>query len=256
MPNKALGQHWLRDRTILKEIAAQGKLGPDDTVLEIGPGPGGLTSVLLAQAGRVVSVEFDPEVARKLPGQFPGKNLEVVQGDILEYDLGKLPSGYKVVANIPYYITKKIIQNFVRAANQPEVMVLLVQQEVAQKYAAVAGDLTLQAVELQLTYDVHVSTRVPKTYFTPVPAVDSQVLVCTKIHVDKNAYIDNKSILRVARAGFASPRKKLRTTLSSGLGISRELVEATLRQIGASPDVRAQDLSVADWAKLADILAA
>ena len=109
-PNKQLGQHWLRDRTVLARIADYAELTSRDTVLEIGPGLGTLTAILLRQAGRVVSVEFDAELARKLPGQFPGTNLQVVAGDILQYDTSQLPAGYKVVANVPYYITSKIIQ--------------------------------------------------------------------------------------------------------------------------------------------------
>ena len=105
-PKKELGQHWLRDPEILAEIAEAAELGKNDVVLEIGPGLGTLTSRLLARAQRVVAVEFDGGLARKLPGQFPGKNLEVINEDILQFDLNQLPAGYKVVANVPYYITR------------------------------------------------------------------------------------------------------------------------------------------------------
>ncbi|NCU30215.1 ribosomal RNA small subunit methyltransferase A [Candidatus Saccharibacteria bacterium] len=255
MPNKFLGQHWLRDRPILELIVADANLSRDDTVLEIGPGLGTLTSVLLKYAGSVVAVEFDVEVARKLPGQFPGKNLLVVPGDILTYDLGNLPVGYKVVANIPYYITKKIIQSLVRAGNSPENMVLLMQQEVAEKYAASQGELTLPAIELQLSYDVHVSTRVPKMYFIPQPKVDSQVLVCTKKQMRDIAELDKQRILHIAQIGFSSPRKKLRSSLSGGLSIDKSKLEQILHNAVIDPGLRAEDLSISDWVRLADILA-
>ena len=109
-PKKSLGQHWLRDRDVLAHIADCAELDDSDTVLEIGPGLGTLTSELLRRSNRVVAVEFDEELARKLPAQFPGKNLEVIQSDILGFDLTTLPADYKVVANVPYYITSKIVQ--------------------------------------------------------------------------------------------------------------------------------------------------
>ena len=109
--NKSLGQHWLKDPEVLTDIADAADLTPDDTVLEIGPGLGTLTSRLLARAKNVVAVEFDEALARKLPAQFPGKNLEVINQDILAFDSSNLPAGYKLVANVPYYITSKTIKD-------------------------------------------------------------------------------------------------------------------------------------------------
>ena len=130
---KSLGQHWLKDPDVLADIADAAELTDDDTVLEIGPGLGTLTSRLLARAGRVVAVEFDKDLARKLPAQFPGKNLEVINQDILQFDTTKLPQDYKAVANVPYYITSKIIQLLSESPNPPKTMVLLVQKEVAER---------------------------------------------------------------------------------------------------------------------------
>ena len=115
---KSLGQHWLKDPDMLAAIADAAALTPDDTVLEIGPGLGTLTSRLLARAGRVTAVEYDADLARKLPGQFPGKQLTVVHEDILQFDLSQLPTGYVVVANVPYYITSKIVQKLLTAENK------------------------------------------------------------------------------------------------------------------------------------------
>ena len=120
MPNKSLGQHWLKDPDVLSDIADLAELTTSDTVLEVGPGLGTLTSRLLARAGRVVAVEFDAELARKLPGQFPGKNLEVIHQDILKFDPTNLPIDYKVVANVPYYITSKIIKHLSESPNPPK----------------------------------------------------------------------------------------------------------------------------------------
>ena len=134
--NKSLGQHWLKDRLILEAIADSVHITPESTVLEIGPGLGTLTSVLLSRAQAVVTVEYDTSLAAKLPAQFPGKNLEVINTDFLTFDLSKLPPRYVVVANIPYYITKKIVHHLVRAQHPPEAMSLLVQKEVAEKLSS------------------------------------------------------------------------------------------------------------------------
>jgi 16S rRNA (adenine1518-N6/adenine1519-N6)-dimethyltransferase len=149
-PKKSLGQHWLRDVDVLAHIADSAELAENDTVLEIGPGLGTLTSVLLRRSKKVIAVEFDEDLARKLPGQFPGKDLEVIQSDILSFDLSTLPAGYKVVANVPYYITSKIVQLLMTAENRPDIAVLLVQKEVAERLAAEPGDMSILAVSSQL----------------------------------------------------------------------------------------------------------
>ena len=173
MPNKSLGQHWLKDREILAAIADEAKLTATDTVLEIGPGLGTLTSELLRRAERVVAVEFDGELARKLPSQFPGKNLEVFNQDILQFDLSQLPPNYKVVANVPYYITSKIVEKLVCAKNKPSRAVLLVQKEVAQRIAARPGDMSLLALSAQMYATARLGTEVNREYFTPPPKIMS-----------------------------------------------------------------------------------
>ncbi len=250
MPNKSLGQHWLKDRLMLEAIADSAELSLDDTVLEIGPGLGTLTSSLLSRAKRVVAIEYDTDLARKLPGQFPGKNLEVVPGDILDYDLDQLPAGYVVVANVPYYITAKIMQRLVRAGNQPDRIIVLVQQEVAEKIAAQPGTMTPLTIELQCDYNIHLGIRVPKMYFTPPPKVNSQVVICKKLHVDKNAQFDKKQLMKLVHAGFSSPRKMLRSSLAGGLDIPKQDIEQLLVAAGVDENLRAQDLSLYEWQQI------
>lgn len=252
MPNKRLGQHWLKDPVVLSRIADCAELTPEDTVLEIGPGLGTLTSILLRRAKAVIAVEYDAALAGKLPGQFPGKQLEVVNADFLQFDLSVLPKGYKVVANVPYYITQKIIEKFLHADNQPESMALLIQKEVAEKLNEGSEHLTAITVKLQWQYDVQLGTRVQKEYFIPPPKVDSQVIICKKQHMDKNVYMDLPQLYRVVDAGFSAPRKKLRTALAGGLGVSKEAAEAICRQAGVNADVRPGDVSVNAWATLAE----
>ena len=251
MPKKELGQHWLKDRDILAAIADDAELLPDDTVLEIGPGLGTLTSELLRRAGRVVAVEFDPDLARKLPGQFPGKNLQVVHEDILQFNLGSLPAGYKVVANVPYYITSKIIEKLMTAKNKPSLVVILVQKEVAERVAAGPGDMSILAISAQVFAKARLGVEVPREYFTPPPKVDSQVVILETLAAPLVAPEDEKAFFRVVKAGFAARRKKLRSSIAAGLAISKPAAEELLRHATINPDSRAEDLSIDDWLRLA-----
>lgn len=253
--NKSLGQHWLKDRDVLAHIAECAELTTDDTVLEIGPGLGTLTSELLRRCDKVVAVEFDSELARKLPSQFPGKNLEVVTSDILSFDLATLPAGYSVVANVPYYITSKIIQLLMTADNKPRIAVLLVQKEVAQRLAAQPGNMSILAVSAQLFADVWLGDIVPAELFTPPPKVDSQVVILRTRSTPFLTDVDEKDFFRVVKAGFSSKRKKLRSSLSGGLKITKPEVEAILAKAEINPDLRAEALALEDWVRLTRIVA-
>ena len=254
-PNKSLGQHWLRDREVLADIADEAQLTPEDAVLEIGPGLGTLTSELLRQAGRVVAVEFDPALARKLPGQFPGKDLTVIHEDILQFDLSSLPAGYKVVANVPYYITSKIVQRLMTSANRPTMSVLLVQKEVAERLAATPGDMSILAISAQVYAEVRMGAVVPAELFTPPPKVDSAVVVLQTRPVSLIDGLDERVFFRVVKAGFSVRRKKLRSSLSGGLGLAKSDIETLLAAAAISPDARAEDLSIADWRRLVEVYA-
>lgn len=247
---KELGQNWLRDRGMLEAIADEADLSTGDTVLEIGPGLGTLTSELLRRAGKVVAVEFDDELATKLPSQFPGKNLTVINQDILSYDLDQLPTGYKVVANVPYYITSKIIEKLTTAPNSPSIIVVLVQKEVAERIAAHPGKMSILAVSAQIFAKTRLGVEIPRQFFTPVPKVDSQVVVLEMRDRPLVSVNDQKIFFRVIKAGFVSKRKKLRSSISAGLAISKPDAEQLLRQAGIDPDLRAEDLSIDDWIRL------
>lgn len=252
-PNKSLGQHWLKDRSVLAHIADSADITADDTVLEIGPGLGTLTSELLRRAGKVIAVEFDDDLARKLPAQFPGKNLEVITSDILSYDLSVLPKKYIVVANVPYYITSKIVQMLMTAENKPRTAVLLVQKEVAERLAATPGRMSILAVSAQVFADVTLGDKVPATFFTPPPKVDSQVVILKTRTTPFLMGVDEKDFFRIVKAGFSSKRKKLRSSLSGGLKIDKVTVESMLEQAGVSPDSRAEALSLDDWVRLTQV---
>lgn len=249
--NKSLGQHWLKDQTILSDITNLAEIKATDTVLEIGPGLGTLTSHLLRSAKKVIAVEFDSELARKLPAQFPGKNLEVINADILNFDLSTLPAGYKVVANVPYYITSKIVQKLMTASNKPSQVVLLVQKEVAERIAAGPGDMSILAISAQVFAQATLGPVVPAEYFTPPPKVDSQVVILTTRAQPLFGTIPEKEFFRLVRAGFAAPRKKLRSSLAAGLGISKDEALARLERAQIDPNNRAGALGIDDWCRLA-----
>lgn len=251
MPNKSLGQHWLADREILSAIADEVTITKKDTVFEIGPGLGTLTSELLRRAEKVVAVEFDDSLADKLPGQFPGTNLTVIKQDILQFDIGSLPPDYIVVANVPYYITSKIVEKLLRADNKPRYAVLLVQQEVAERIAAPKGDLSLLGLSAQVYAEVRLGVLVSRDYFTPPPKVDSQVVVLKLRDTPLVPPEDERAFWRVARAGFSNKRKMLRSSIAAGLAISKPDADELLRYSGIDPSSRAQDITIDDWLRLA-----
>ena len=253
MPTKKeLGQHWLTDRFILSEIADAADIRPEDTVLEIGPGLGTLTSELLKRAHEVIAVEFDSDLARKLPGQFPGKRLTVNNADILSFDLSELPKGYVVVANVPYYITSKIVHKLMTADNKPRIAVLLVQKEVAERIAAEPGDMSILAVSAQMYAQAQLGIEVPKQFFTPPPKVDSQVIVLTTRQDPLVGKDTEARFFRMVKAGFSAKRKKLRSSLAGGLGIDKTTAETMLTAAKISPDARAESLSLDDWLRLTE----
>jgi len=248
--NKSLGQHWLRDREALSHIADCAELSSEDVVLEIGPGLGTLTSELLRRSKKVIAVEFDEELARKLPGQFPGTNLEIINEDILRFDLSSLPIGYKVAANIPYYITSKIVQMLMTAQNKPSVVVLLVQKEVAERLAAKPGDLSILGISAQLYADVTLGDVVPAELFTPPPKVDSQVVILKTRQTPFLTDVDETDFFRVVKAGFSAKRKMLRSSLSGALKLPKDKIEIILNKSSINPTDRAETLALEDWVRL------
>lgn len=247
---KSLGQHWLTDTGVLQAMADAAAVTAADTVLEVGPGTGSLTSVLTRRADRVVAVELDEQLAATLPKRVPARNLTVVRQGILEFDLTTLPPGYKVVANIPYYLTSNLIRTLSESANPPQVAVLLVQQEVARRVAAPAGDMSLLSVTAQFYWDVSLGTVVPAGLFTPPPKVDSQILILRQRPEPLFPDVDAKRLFRLVRAGFSQRRKTLLNSLAAGLHLSRDETGALLAAGGLAPNMRPQELSLAQWHKL------
>lgn len=246
---KSLGQHWLKDETTLEAICQAGELTSTDTVLEIGPGLGHLTRQLAERAGQVIAVEVDETLAKEL-GRATIPNLRIINGDILEFDLNELPAGYKVVANIPYYLTSNLIRILSESTNPPQLMVLLVQKEVAERLAAAPGQMSLLSVSAQLYYEPRLDRLVPAELFEPPPKVDSQVIILRRRQPLLFNDLDTKLFFRVVKAGFAGRRKKLRGSLAAGLVIDKAQADEILKKAGIDGDLRAQNLSLNDWHKL------
>jgi 16S rRNA (adenine1518-N6/adenine1519-N6)-dimethyltransferase len=254
LPKKQLGQHWLKDQTILNAISDQADLSSKDTVLEIGPGQGTLTKVLLRKSGKVVAVEYDTDLlpslnilAKKEPG------LRVVQADIRSFDLGSLPENYKIVANIPYYLTSNLIRKLIDTNHKPDLAVILMQKEVAERIASKKSKMSLISVLASVYYDINLGVEVPAHFFDPPPKVDSQVLVL-KLFPKPLYDVDIKKFTRLIKSGFVNKRKNMRNCIGAAYGVEKHIAEKYLNQSGIDPSSRAEDLQMSDWKRLYDSL--
>jgi 16S rRNA (adenine1518-N6/adenine1519-N6)-dimethyltransferase len=244
---KSLGQHWLRDADSLNAMLEAADIGLDDTVLEIGPGPGTLTEELVHAAAQVVAVEFDEALARDLPKRVRADNLKVVSQDILSFDLTSLPAGYKVVANIPYYLTSNLLRVLCESPNHFNRAAILIQKEVAQRVCAKPGSMSLLSVSVQFYCKASLGQLVPAELFTPPPKVDSQILALEFREQPLFPDVDTKTFFRLVKAGFAQRRKTILNSLSGGLQYTREQTTELLQSAGISPTARPQTLSLEQW---------
>lgn len=250
LPKKSLGQHWLNDSTSLDAICEMADLKVSDTVLEVGPGLGSLTEKLVTKVEQVIAIELDENLARLLPLKVRADNLTVHQEDILHYNLTKLPKGYKVVANIPYYLTSKLIRVLCESINPPSLVVLLVQKEVAQRVCAKSGNMSILSVSAQFYCQVDLGPIVSAKLFSPPPKVDSQILRLK--HYDNPLFpdVESKLFFRVVKAGFSNRRKTLSNSLSAGLHIAKTEVVEIIQNADLSPTTRPQELRLVDWHNL------
>jgi len=256
---KGLGQHFLIDEEVLRLIVETAELGPGDVVIEVGPGLGVLTRELAARAGRVIAVELDDRLAallREHLAAFP--NVTVVNGDILRIDPADLlreagASEYRVVANLPYYITSPVLRHFLEASPRPTSMVVMVQKEVAETIAARPGDMSLLSVSVQLYGEPEIVGHVPARCFHPAPDVDSAVLRIRVHAVPGVAVSDVDAFFGLVRAGFSASRKQMVNSLARGLGRPRSEVQALLKNAGIEERRRAETLSLEEWARLWEV---
>jgi 16S rRNA (adenine1518-N6/adenine1519-N6)-dimethyltransferase len=254
-PKKSLGQNILVDEKAAERIVAAANLSPGDVVLEIGPGLGALTRHLAATAAHVVAVELDQRLIPILQLTLSAcANVEFVHGDILQLDPASLNLNlsYKVVANIPYYITSALLRHLLETKTGPALMVLTVQEQVARRVVAAPGDMSLLALGVQFYGRPKIVAKLKASAFYPRPKVNSAVI---QIDLSPEAQpalgvADVDLFFQLAKAGFSQRRKQLRNALAGGLAHSQTEVDAALAQAGIDPRRRAETLALEEWAAL------
>ena len=259
-PKKSLGQNFLVDDDALARIVAAADLAPTACVLEIGSGQGVLTRALAQHAAHVVAVELDDRLVEPLRAAFAATpHVRIVHGDILELDPGALmaqtgaPPAYKVVANLPYYITSAVLRHLLEATTPPSLAVVLVQLEVAQRICAAPGDLSLLAVSIQYYAHPQLVSRVPASAFRPAPKVDSAILRLDRLTTPA-VTTPPAPFFTVVRAGFGQKRKQLANSLAAGLARDKASVTTALLAAGIEPTRRAETLSLVEWDRLCQAL--
>lgn len=253
-PRKSLGQNFLKDGSYLSRMLDAADLASEDEVVEVGGGTGILTQALAQKAGRVVAVELDDALSVLLSNKFARTgNVEVWHGNALDFDPSAQFKGrYKVLGNIPYYVTGPIVRHFLEMKSQPEVLVLMVQKEVAERIAAPAGKLSLLGVSVQFYAHPMIVASVPASAFYPRPKVDSAILRLAPYRSDILDEV-RESFFRVVRAGFSAPRKQLTNSLGSGLEVTGEEARSLLSVAAIDGTRRAETLSIEEWEHLATV---
>ena len=252
-PNKAFGQNFLVDRAILQRIIEAAEIEPTDQVLEVGAGTGVLTRELAKHARRVVAVELERDMLAlltKTTGEF--RNVELLARNLLYLDPQEVfeQEPYKLVANLPYYITAPTFRHFLESGNAPRLLVVMVQYEVAQRIVAGPGDLSLLGVSIQFYGQPKIIAHVPARAFYPAPKEDSAIL---RVDVRKQVPLtpeQRDSFFRLVQAGFAERRKQLHNSLTHHLHQKNEEVRASLMAANIDPSRRAETLSIEDWLRL------
>ncbi|MBU3964183.1 ribosomal RNA small subunit methyltransferase A [Patescibacteria group bacterium] len=251
-PSKKLGQNFLIDQGIIEKIIESADLNNQDIVLEIGPGLGCLTQALGQKAKKVIAIEKDRRMIEILKNNLKEfKNVRIVLGDILNIQNSKfkIQNSYKVAANLPYNIALPVIRKFIEATNPPELMILMIQKEVAQKICGEKSCLPKIAVELFAKSEI--LFFVPKESFFPAPKVDGAVIKVSEIQ--KNIPNVNMELLfRIVKAGFSHPRKTILNNLSKKLNISRNDTAKWLEKTNIPCEKRPQDINLKEWIKLVD----
>jgi 16S rRNA (adenine1518-N6/adenine1519-N6)-dimethyltransferase len=265
-PRKRLGQHFLIDEAVLECILSAGELSPGDIVVEIGPGLGILTEGLAKRGARVIAVELDSKLIsllRKRLASFP--DVEIIHADILKVTprqllqnhlpASELGRGYKVIANLPYYITSPILSHFLEARPQPSEVVVMVQKEVGEAIAAAPGKMRLLSVKAQFYSQPAIISYVPAASFYPPPKVDSVILRLDVYSRPPIEVSDVASFFDIVMHGFSAPRKQLRNSLAHSLEMPPSQVASLLEKAGIEAKRRAETLSLEEWRELWKVFA-
>ncbi len=239
-PKKYLGQNFLKNKNIARKIVEAANVNKDDIVLEVGPGRGILTDILIRKAHCVIAVEKDKELADFLMDKFKGQNnLSIINDDILRFKIKN--SNYKIVANIPYYITSQFLRKFLESDFQPILMALMVQEEVAERIVARDGKESILSISVKSYGQPKIIAKVLAGNFSPVPKVDSAIILINNISKDffRKNEISEKCFFTLLKLGFSHKRKLLKNNLKIDAKI--------LQKCKISPLARAEELDLNDW---------
>jgi len=257
--SKRLGQNFLIKKTVLEEIIKAANLSPEDIVLEIGPGIGNLTQEIVKKVKKVITVEKDKKMVEILKETLKDfKNIEIIQKDILKLNF-QFPKKYKIVANLPYYITSPVIRMFLESLNPPKLMVLMVQKEVAERICASPPKMSLLAVSVQFYGKPEIVSLVSKKSFWPSPKVDSAILRIAPLINTNKRLVDTDLFFKVVKAGFSHPRKQLVNNLLAldllnEVKLNKEKIKSWLLENRIKFSQRAETLNIKDWINLTKTL--
>ena len=252
-----MGQHFLKSERALLSIIEAGSVSKDDTILEIGPGTGSLTERLLEAGAKVLAVEKDDELFESLKLKFEKEikigKLELIHGDILEFDLTKLEAkSYKLVANIPYNITGAILKKFLGTTSQPERIILLVQKEVAERIIARDKKESILSISVKTYGEPKYIETVKAGSFAPMPSVDSAIIAIENISKNFFQKFSEEKFFQLLHAGFQSKRKKLSSNIS--VIFEKNAVLETFKNLNLDENLRAEDVDIETWKKIASEL--
>lgn len=260
---KSLGQHFLRSKTALQQILSASHLSKEDDVLEIGPGEGALTRELLATGAKVTAIETDGrcvEILKELfSAEIEDKRLILIQGDIRsEVTQKELFSRkalanrpYKLIANIPYYITGFLFRLFLEHLNQPTQIIFLIQKEVAHEIVARDGKEGILSLSVKAYGDTRIVAKVKREAFSPAPKVDSSIISVENISKDRLGRLSDDQFFRVVKAGLHAKRKMLLGNLKQSLGLQKKELETIFEKLHISTSIRGEDVPIEQWISLA-----
>ena len=256
--NKNLGQNFLISEEIIEEIVSKAEVSKDDVVIEIGPGLGSLTSKLAEAAKKVIAIELDDNMIMVLSERFSlYENVEIIHEDVLKANLQEIigeNKKVKIVANLPYYITTPIVMKLLEEKLKIESITVMVQKEVGERFCAVPGNKEYGAITVSINYytDPKIIINVPKENFNPIPEVDSCVV---KLDVkEEHIKLKNEKIFfKVIKAAFSQRRKNIGNSLT-GVGKSKAEIKAMLEELNLDVNSRAENLSIDDYARIADYI--
>ena len=250
---KSLGQNFLINEGILDKIVRAAEISPEDVVVEIGPGTGNLTKKLAEKSKRVIAIENDRRLIDSLREQFKDTNVEIIEGDVLKLPrLNLVQQGltlYKIVANIPYYITSNLLRTIFESWPRPKLIVLTVQKEVAKRIIAKPPDMNLLALSVQLYSEPKIISYVSRGSFRPTPKVDSAIIKLTTYDL-RLTTSERENFFKLIKAGFSGKRKQLVNNLAKNFGMIKDDLSGIFEKVGIKHDIRAENLSLNQWVEL------